>query len=95
MNPFDYDLEWTEDEEDSDDEWVQGYSVPARLEFLLPMINFVHFGVLWSKLRIHHYGAMIPHKVFLFYPNHLIEDFTPDEIFLDDEGVFSLLPVRL
>lgn len=88
MRP-EYDLGWSDDEEGSEDEWVQGFSVPARFEFLLPIVNFVHLSVLWTKFGIQHYGAMIPRKVFLFYPNNLLEDFTPDEIYLDDEGLFS------
>lgn len=93
MDPY-YDIEWSEDEEETDDGMVDGFPVPAQLEFLLPIVNLVHFSVLWTKLRIQHYGAMIPRKVFLFYPNHLIEDYTPDEIFFDDEGLFVLSGVH-
>lgn len=90
MDPY-YDIGWSEDEEEVDDGMIDGYSVPARLESLLPIVNFVHLSVLWTKFRIQHYGSMIPRKVFLFYPNHLLEDYTPDEIFFDDEGLFVFL----
>lgn len=88
MTPF---VDWTDDEGESDDGFVQGYSVPARLGFLLPVVNSVHLSALWTRFWIQRYGAMIPRKVFLFYPYNLIEDYTPDEIFFDDEGLFAFL----
>lgn len=90
MDPFDYDPQWREKLKDNEDEWVDGFAVPYRFRFLLPMINLVHYSTLWTKYRIQHYGAMIPRKVFLFYPNHLREDYTHEALYLDDEGLAVL-----
>lgn len=90
MDPFDYDLGWDNDSEE-EEESIQGFSVPYRFRALLPIINFVHYRVLWTKYRIIYYGAMIPEKVLLFYPNSRREDYTAEVIFFDDEGLFFFL----